>query len=75
MQGTGCSRSEAVSAANAGFTGVQAGRLCSREHPVPSIGFKWYYLLFMANNIKTVFLLGLLTGIILFIGSFWGNKG
>ena len=29
----------------------------------------------MANNIKTVFLLGLLTGIILFIGSFWGENG
>ncbi len=29
----------------------------------------------MANNIKTVFLLGLLTGIILFIGSFWGKQG
>ncbi len=29
----------------------------------------------MANNIKTVFLLGLLTGIILFIGSFWGRGG
>jgi len=29
----------------------------------------------MANNIKTVFLLGLLTGIILFIGSFWGRQG
>jgi len=29
----------------------------------------------MANNVKTVFLLGLLTGIILFIGSFWGERG
>ncbi len=29
----------------------------------------------MANNIKTVLLLGLLTGIILFIGSFWGREG
>jgi heat shock protein HtpX len=29
----------------------------------------------MANNIKTVFLLGLLTGLILFIGSFWGEQG
>ncbi len=29
----------------------------------------------MANNIKTVLLLGLLTGIILFIGSFWGQGG
>src|SRR5512137_1352136 len=29
----------------------------------------------MANNFKTVFLLGLLTGIILFIGSFWGRGG
>jgi len=29
----------------------------------------------MANNIKTVFLLGLLTGLILFIGSFWGSQG
>ncbi len=29
----------------------------------------------MTNNIKTVFLLGLLTGIILFIGSFWGQTG
>jgi heat shock protein HtpX len=29
----------------------------------------------MANNIKTVFLLGLLTGIILLIGSFWGEQG
>lgn len=29
----------------------------------------------MANNIKTVFLLGLLTGVILFIGSFWGQNG
>ncbi len=29
----------------------------------------------MANNIKTVLLLGLLTGIILFIGSFWGQNG
>ncbi|MDR0842110.1 MAG: zinc metalloprotease HtpX [Acidobacteriota bacterium] len=29
----------------------------------------------MGNNIKTVFLLGLLTGIILFIGSFWGQGG
>ena len=29
----------------------------------------------MANNVKTVFLLGLLTGIILFIGSFWGEAG
>jgi len=29
----------------------------------------------MANNLKTVFLLGLLTGIILFIGSYWGEQG
>ena len=29
----------------------------------------------MANNFKTVLLLGLLTGIILFIGSFWGSQG
>jgi heat shock protein HtpX len=29
----------------------------------------------MANNIKTVLLLGLLTGLILFIGSFWGEQG
>lgn len=29
----------------------------------------------MANNLKTVLLLGLLTGIILFIGSFWGQQG
>jgi heat shock protein HtpX len=29
----------------------------------------------MANNVKTVLLLGLLTGIILFIGSFWGQNG
>ena len=29
----------------------------------------------MANNLKTVLLLGLLTGIILFIGSFWGEQG
>jgi heat shock protein HtpX len=29
----------------------------------------------MANNVKTVLLLGLLTGIILFIGSFWGRQG
>jgi heat shock protein HtpX len=29
----------------------------------------------MANNFKTVLLLGLLTGIILFIGSFWGRGG
>ena len=29
----------------------------------------------MANNFKTVLLLGLLTGIILFIGSFWGQQG
>jgi heat shock protein HtpX len=29
----------------------------------------------MANNTKTVLLLGLLTGIILFIGSFWGRSG
>ncbi len=29
----------------------------------------------MANNIKTVLLLGLLTGLILFIGSFWGRAG
>jgi heat shock protein HtpX len=29
----------------------------------------------MANNLKTVLLLGLLTGIILFIGSFWGQNG
>jgi len=29
----------------------------------------------MANNVKTVLLLGLLTGIILYIGSFWGEQG
>jgi heat shock protein HtpX len=29
----------------------------------------------VANNVKTVLLLGLLTGIILFIGSFWGQSG
>jgi heat shock protein HtpX len=29
----------------------------------------------MANNFRTVLLLGLLTGIILFIGSFWGRQG
>ena len=29
----------------------------------------------MANNVKTVLMLGLLTGIILFIGSFWGQTG
>ncbi len=29
----------------------------------------------MANNVKTVLLLGLLTGLILFIGSFWGRGG
>ncbi|MBN1570412.1 MAG: zinc metalloprotease HtpX [Acidobacteria bacterium] len=29
----------------------------------------------MANNLKTVLLLGLLTGLILFIGSFWGQQG
>jgi heat shock protein HtpX len=29
----------------------------------------------MVNNLKTVLLLGLLTGIILFIGSFWGQNG
>ncbi len=29
----------------------------------------------MANNVKTVLLLGLLTGVILFIGSFWGQGG
>lgn len=29
----------------------------------------------MANNLKTVLLLGLLTGIILYIGSFWGEQG
>ena len=29
----------------------------------------------MANNVKTVLLLGLLTGVILFIGSFWGQQG
>jgi heat shock protein HtpX len=29
----------------------------------------------MANNFKTVLLLGLLTGLILFIGSFWGERG
>ena len=29
----------------------------------------------MANNLKTVLLLGLLTGIILFIGGFWGQQG
>ena len=27
------------------------------------------------NNLKTVFLLGLLTGIILFLGSLWGRQG
>ncbi len=42
---------------------------------VSCIGVTWYYLLLMANNLKTVFLLGLLTGIILFIGSFWGQQG
>jgi len=31
--------------------------------------------LLMANNFKTALLLGLLTGIILFIGSFWGRQG
>ena len=29
----------------------------------------------MANNVKTVFLLGLLSGIILFFGSLWGQQG
>ena len=29
----------------------------------------------MVNNMKTVLLLGLLTGIILFIGSLWGEQG
>ena len=29
----------------------------------------------MANSVKTVLLLGLLSGIILFIGSFWGQQG
>ncbi len=29
----------------------------------------------MINNMKTVILLGLLTGLILFIGSFWGENG
>jgi heat shock protein HtpX len=29
----------------------------------------------MVNNVKTVLLLGLLTGIILYIGSFWGRSG
>ena len=29
----------------------------------------------MANQFKTAILLGLLTGIILFIGSFWGKQG
>jgi heat shock protein HtpX len=29
----------------------------------------------MVNNIKTVMLLGLMTGLILFIGSFWGERG
>jgi len=29
----------------------------------------------MINNLKTVFLLGLLTGIILFLGSLWGEQG
>jgi heat shock protein HtpX len=29
----------------------------------------------MANNLKTVLLLGFLTGIILYIGSFWGQQG
>ena len=29
----------------------------------------------MANNLKTVLLLGLLTGIILYIGSLWGQQG
>jgi heat shock protein HtpX len=29
----------------------------------------------MANNFKTVLLLGLLTGLILFIGNFWGQQG
>jgi heat shock protein HtpX len=29
----------------------------------------------MANNVKTVLMLGLLSGIILFIGSFWGEHG
>jgi heat shock protein HtpX len=31
--------------------------------------------MFMVNNVKTVLLLGLLTGIILYIGSFWGEQG
>jgi heat shock protein HtpX len=29
----------------------------------------------MANNVKTVLLLGTLTGIVLFIGGFWGRQG
>jgi heat shock protein HtpX len=29
----------------------------------------------MVNNLKTVMLLGLMTGLILFIGSFWGQQG
>jgi heat shock protein HtpX len=29
----------------------------------------------MINNLKTVMLLGLMTGLILFIGSFWGQRG
>jgi heat shock protein HtpX len=29
----------------------------------------------MANNVKTVLLLGILTGLILFVGSFWGQSG
>jgi heat shock protein HtpX len=29
----------------------------------------------MTNKIKTVLLLGVLTGVILFIGSFWGEQG
>src|SRR5262245_22736868 len=29
----------------------------------------------MVNNVKTVLLLGTLTGVILFIGSFWGKQG
>jgi heat shock protein HtpX len=29
----------------------------------------------MVNNVKTVLLLGLMTGLILFIGSFWGQSG
>jgi heat shock protein HtpX len=29
----------------------------------------------MVNNIKTVMLLGLMTGLIIFIGSFWGERG